>query len=114
MIIPSARVIGNRLMQANFTFTFICSGTIPPETRGQQRTCRITEEDIRYVRKKKQHPSHSPENVSSITSERALIMVFMFCQNLTDDECSEDKMNNLQFYLNKFPSAPDGNVFGLY
>ncbi|KAM4572050.1 uncharacterized protein V3H82_011560 [Fundulus diaphanus] len=26
--------------------------------------------------------------------------------NLTD-ECSEDKMNNLQFYLNKFPSAPD-------
>ncbi|XP_072223566.1 opioid growth factor receptor [Leuresthes tenuis] len=27
--------------------------------------------------------------------------------NLTDDECSEDKMNNLQFYLNKFPSAPD-------
>lgn len=30
-------------------------------------------------------------------------------QNLTDDECSEDKMNNLQFYLNKYPSAPDGN-----
>uniref|UniRef100_H3D4Y7 Opioid growth factor receptor n=1 Tax=Tetraodon nigroviridis TaxID=99883 RepID=H3D4Y7_TETNG len=28
-------------------------------------------------------------------------------QNLTDDECSEDKMNNLQFYLNKYPSAPD-------
>ncbi|KAM4738285.1 opioid growth factor receptor [Anableps anableps] len=27
--------------------------------------------------------------------------------NLTDDECSEDKMNNLQFYLNKSPSAPD-------
>ncbi|KAM9751601.1 opioid growth factor receptor isoform 1-T1 [Menidia menidia] len=27
--------------------------------------------------------------------------------NLTDDECSEDKMNNLHFYLNKFPSAPD-------
>ncbi|XP_041859560.1 opioid growth factor receptor [Melanotaenia boesemani] len=27
--------------------------------------------------------------------------------NLTDDECLEDKMNNLQFYLNKFPSAPD-------
>ncbi|KAM8862221.1 uncharacterized protein AB9W97_017728 isoform 2-T2 [Spinachia spinachia] len=27
--------------------------------------------------------------------------------NLTDDECSEDKMNNLQFYLNNFPSAPD-------
>ncbi|KAK1898330.1 Opioid growth factor receptor [Dissostichus eleginoides] len=27
--------------------------------------------------------------------------------NLTDDECSEDKMNNLQFYLNKFPSSPD-------
>ncbi|KAM9855347.1 opioid growth factor receptor [Aulostomus maculatus] len=27
--------------------------------------------------------------------------------NLTDDECSEDKMSNLQFYLNKFPSAPD-------
>ncbi|XP_051913086.1 opioid growth factor receptor [Hippocampus zosterae] len=27
--------------------------------------------------------------------------------NLADDECSEDKMNNLQFYLNKFPSAPD-------
>lgn len=27
--------------------------------------------------------------------------------NLTDDECSEDKMNNLQFYLNKYPSAPD-------
>ncbi|XP_074538224.1 opioid growth factor receptor [Halichoeres trimaculatus] len=27
--------------------------------------------------------------------------------NLTDDECAEDKMNNLQFYLNKFPSAPD-------
>nr|XP_061802978.1 opioid growth factor receptor-like protein 1 [Nerophis lumbriciformis] len=27
--------------------------------------------------------------------------------NLTDDDCSEDKMNNLQFYLNKFPSAPD-------
>ncbi|XP_059189693.1 opioid growth factor receptor [Centropristis striata] len=27
--------------------------------------------------------------------------------NLTDEECSEDKMNNLQFYLNKFPSAPD-------
>ncbi|MEQ2290319.1 hypothetical protein AMECASPLE_002118 [Ameca splendens] len=26
--------------------------------------------------------------------------------NLTD-ECSEDKMNNLQFYLNKVPSAPD-------
>lgn len=33
---------------------------------------------------------------------------FSFCQNLTDEECSEDKMNNLQFYLNKFPSAPDG------
>uniref|UniRef100_A0A3B3ZKT8 Opioid growth factor receptor (OGFr) conserved domain-containing protein n=1 Tax=Periophthalmus magnuspinnatus TaxID=409849 RepID=A0A3B3ZKT8_9GOBI len=28
-------------------------------------------------------------------------------QNLTDDECPEDKMNNLQFYLNKSPSAPD-------
>ncbi|XP_072305075.1 opioid growth factor receptor [Eucyclogobius newberryi] len=27
--------------------------------------------------------------------------------NLTDDECPEDKMNNLQFYLNKSPSAPD-------
>ncbi|KAM6924685.1 opioid growth factor receptor [Xenentodon cancila] len=27
--------------------------------------------------------------------------------NLTDEECAEDKMNNLQFYLNKFPSAPD-------
>ncbi|XP_034028700.1 opioid growth factor receptor [Thalassophryne amazonica] len=27
--------------------------------------------------------------------------------NLTDDEGSEDKMNNLQFYLNKFPSVPD-------
>ncbi|XP_077404497.1 opioid growth factor receptor [Vanacampus margaritifer] len=27
--------------------------------------------------------------------------------NLADDECSEDKMNNLQFYLNKFPSSPD-------
>ncbi|XP_017264836.1 opioid growth factor receptor [Kryptolebias marmoratus] len=27
--------------------------------------------------------------------------------NLTDEECSEDKMSNLQFYLNKFPSAPD-------
>ncbi|KAM9350849.1 opioid growth factor receptor [Symphorus nematophorus] len=27
--------------------------------------------------------------------------------NLTDDECAEDKMNNLQFYLNKYPSAPD-------
>ncbi|XP_029362318.1 opioid growth factor receptor [Echeneis naucrates] len=27
--------------------------------------------------------------------------------NFVDDECSEDKMNNLQFYLNKFPSAPD-------
>uniref|UniRef100_A0A8C4ZJP8 Opioid growth factor receptor (OGFr) conserved domain-containing protein n=1 Tax=Gadus morhua TaxID=8049 RepID=A0A8C4ZJP8_GADMO len=27
--------------------------------------------------------------------------------NLTDDECSEDKMNNLKFYLNQFPSAPD-------
>lgn len=27
--------------------------------------------------------------------------------NLTDDECTEDKMNNLQFYLNKSPSAPD-------
>ncbi|XP_070696445.1 opioid growth factor receptor [Pempheris klunzingeri] len=27
--------------------------------------------------------------------------------NLIDEECSEDKMNNLQFYLNKFPSAPD-------
>uniref|UniRef100_A0A3Q0QPV3 Opioid growth factor receptor n=1 Tax=Amphilophus citrinellus TaxID=61819 RepID=A0A3Q0QPV3_AMPCI len=27
--------------------------------------------------------------------------------NLADEECSEDKMNNLQFYLNKFPSAPD-------
>ncbi|XP_077471902.1 opioid growth factor receptor [Stigmatopora argus] len=27
--------------------------------------------------------------------------------NLADDDCSEDKMNNLQFYLNKFPSAPD-------
>ncbi|XP_047425435.1 opioid growth factor receptor [Mugil cephalus] len=27
--------------------------------------------------------------------------------NLTDEECPEDKMNNLQFYLNKFPSAPD-------
>ncbi|KAI3357559.1 hypothetical protein L3Q82_015973, partial [Scortum barcoo] len=27
--------------------------------------------------------------------------------NLTDDECSEDKMSNLQFYLNKYPSAPD-------
>ncbi|KAG7263839.1 hypothetical protein CRUP_013068, partial [Coryphaenoides rupestris] len=27
--------------------------------------------------------------------------------NLTFDECSEDKMNNLKFYLNQFPSAPD-------
>ncbi|XP_056130214.1 opioid growth factor receptor isoform X2 [Lampris incognitus] len=27
--------------------------------------------------------------------------------NLADDECSEDKMNNLKFYLNQFPSAPD-------
>ncbi|XP_053704258.1 opioid growth factor receptor [Synchiropus splendidus] len=27
--------------------------------------------------------------------------------NLTEDDCPEDKMNNLQFYLNKFPSAPD-------
>ncbi|XP_061591775.1 opioid growth factor receptor [Cololabis saira] len=27
--------------------------------------------------------------------------------NLTDEECAEDKMNNLQFYLNKFPSSPD-------
>ncbi|CAL9703468.1 unnamed protein product [Knipowitschia caucasica] len=27
--------------------------------------------------------------------------------NLTDDECTEDKMNNLQFYLNKSPSSPD-------
>ncbi|KAM3871783.1 opioid growth factor receptor [Diretmus argenteus] len=27
--------------------------------------------------------------------------------NLTDDECSEDKMSNLKFYLNQFPSAPD-------
>lgn len=27
--------------------------------------------------------------------------------NLTDDECTEDKMSNLQFYLNKSPSAPD-------
>uniref|UniRef100_A0A1A8L8S2 Opioid growth factor receptor n=1 Tax=Nothobranchius pienaari TaxID=704102 RepID=A0A1A8L8S2_9TELE len=27
--------------------------------------------------------------------------------NLIDEECQEDKMNNLQFYLNKFPSAPD-------
>lgn len=34
-----------------------------------------------------------------------------FGQNLTDDECSEDKMNNLQFYLNKYPSAPDGKIF---
>ena len=33
----------------------------------------------------------------------------MSLQNLTDDECSEDKMNNLKFYLNQFPSAPDGN-----
>ncbi|XP_029912580.1 opioid growth factor receptor [Myripristis murdjan] len=27
--------------------------------------------------------------------------------NLADDDCSEDKMNNLKFYLNQFPSAPD-------
>ncbi|KAJ0064859.1 hypothetical protein NL108_017002, partial [Boleophthalmus pectinirostris] len=27
--------------------------------------------------------------------------------NLADDDCPEDKMNNLQFYLNKSPSAPD-------
>ncbi|XP_068997680.1 opioid growth factor receptor [Embiotoca jacksoni] len=27
--------------------------------------------------------------------------------NLTEEECSEDKMTNLQFYLNKFPSSPD-------
>uniref|UniRef100_A0A3Q4B1Y4 Opioid growth factor receptor (OGFr) conserved domain-containing protein n=1 Tax=Mola mola TaxID=94237 RepID=A0A3Q4B1Y4_MOLML len=27
--------------------------------------------------------------------------------NLTEDECSEDKMTNLQFYLNKYRSAPD-------
>ncbi|KAM6976837.1 opioid growth factor receptor [Aplochiton taeniatus] len=27
--------------------------------------------------------------------------------NLIDDECSEDKMNNLKFYLNQYPSAPD-------
>ncbi|XP_076023228.1 opioid growth factor receptor [Genypterus blacodes] len=27
--------------------------------------------------------------------------------NLTDDECSEDKMSNLKFYLNQFPSSPD-------
>lgn len=27
--------------------------------------------------------------------------------NLTDDEFSEDKMNNLKFYLNQYPSAPD-------
>lgn len=43
----------------------------------------------------------------------------MFGQNLADEECSEDKMNNLQFYLNKFPSAPDGKalvlrIFSLY
>ncbi|XP_061917817.1 opioid growth factor receptor-like [Entelurus aequoreus] len=30
--------------------------------------------------------------------------------NLADEESSEDKMNNLQFYLNKFPSSPD-NVY---
>ncbi|XP_061879977.1 opioid growth factor receptor-like [Entelurus aequoreus] len=30
--------------------------------------------------------------------------------NLADEECSEDKMKNLQFYLNKFPSSPD-NVY---
>lgn len=41
-----------------------------------------------------------------------MLCVFAVLQNLTDDECSEDKMNNLQFYLNKFPSAPDGkNLF---
>lgn len=42
------------------------------------------------------------------------VVFFFFLKNLTDEECSEDKMNNLQFYLNKFPSAPDGNQFSLF
>lgn len=37
-----------------------------------------------------------------------MTLLLIVWQNLTDDECSEDKMNNLQFYLNKYPSAPDG------
>lgn len=36
------------------------------------------------------------------------VFVMPSLQNLTEDECSEDKMNNLKFYLNQFPSAPDG------
>lgn len=46
------------------------------------------------------------------TSERDQPVLVLW-QNLTDDDCSEDKMNNLQFYLNKYPSAPDGNAFRL-
>ncbi|XP_076597750.1 opioid growth factor receptor [Chaetodon auriga] len=47
---------------------------------------------------------HAPRNVRAAKDMQNYRRGY---PNLTDDECSEDKMNNLQFYLNKFPSAPD-------
>lgn len=55
------------------------------------------------------HPEESGLRSDNLPEMVILFLSFFsFCQNLTDEECSEDKMNNLQFYLNKFPSAPDG------
>ncbi|KAM4563710.1 opioid growth factor receptor [Odontesthes bonariensis] len=47
---------------------------------------------------------HTPRNLRAAKDMQSYRRGY---PNLTDDECSEDKMNNLQFYLNKFPSAPD-------
>ncbi|XP_060913317.1 opioid growth factor receptor-like protein 1 [Labrus mixtus] len=47
---------------------------------------------------------HTPRNMRAAKDMQTYRREY---PNLADDECSEDKMNNLQFYLNKFPSAPD-------
>ncbi|XP_071750705.1 opioid growth factor receptor [Centroberyx gerrardi] len=47
---------------------------------------------------------HTPRNIRAAKDMQNYRRSY---PNLTDDECSEDKMNNLKFYLNQFPSAPD-------
>jgi len=95
-------------MQVNFTFAFILQWHHTP------RNMRAAKDMQNYRRG---YPvSHSTKCTLCSITEREEVKLYLhicfsvlFWQNLTDDECSEDKMNNLQFYLNKFPSSPDGN-----
>lgn len=42
------------------------------------------------------------------------MLCLFYCQNINEDECPEERMINLKFYLNEIKSSPDGTLLIFY